>query len=148
MPPAGSTVRYAGLGLRAVAVILDTLVLFALIWVVGLATGHTTDDGVSMQGAVTLLPMGLWGLYYVGLEATLGATLGKLALGLRVVDLDGRSPIGWRSSLARNCLRAVDGLFGYLVGALLVRTSPSRQRLGDRVAGTVVVRRALAPAGG
>ena len=42
-------------------------------------------------------------------------------------------------------LRMVDGLFVYLVGAILVMTSPTKQRLGYRVTGTVVVRRGFAP---
>ena len=91
---------------------------------------------------------GAWGgsvglisiLYYIVLEATQGATLGKMALGLRVVKIDG-SPISWRESIIRNVLRIIDSLFGYLVGAILVWNSPLRQRLGDRAAGTVVVRR-------
>jgi len=74
------------------------------------------------------------------LEATQGATLGKRILGLRVVKIDG-SPIGWSESIIRNLLRIIDGLFAYLVGAILIWTSPQRQRLGDRVAKTVVVRR-------
>ena len=136
MPP------YVGVGWRAVAAVVDLLVLVVLIWVVGVATGSATDEGgVSLRGPVALLPPLLWLLYYIGLEATVGATLGKLVLGLRVVRADGGSPIGWGPAVARNVLRIVDGLLFYGVGALLVQTSPTRQRLGDRVAGTVVVRR-------
>ena len=83
MGPDEDTVRYAGVGLRAVAVIVDAVVLFALIWVVGLATGHTTADGVSIEGALALVPFAFWTLYYVGLEATLGAT--RVGLSLLVV---------------------------------------------------------------
>lgn len=42
----------------------------------------------------------------------------------------------------RNVLRLLDGLFFYLIAAILVWTSRNRQRLGDRVAGTAVVRAA------
>jgi uncharacterized RDD family membrane protein YckC len=45
-----------------------------------------------------------------------------------------------QAALIRNILRIVDGLFVYLVGAILVWKSDKRQRLGDRVAHTVVVR--------
>ena len=74
------------------------------------------------------------------MEATQGATLGKMALGLRVVKTDG-SPITWTDSIIRNLLRIIDGLFIYLVGAIFVWTSPLKQRLGDRAAHTVVVKR-------
>lgn len=61
-------------------------------------------------------------------------------LGLRVVKTDG-SPLGWSQAVIRNLLRVIDGLFSYLVGAILIWDSPLRQRLGDRAAKTVVVRR-------
>jgi uncharacterized RDD family membrane protein YckC len=54
--------------------------------------------------------------------------------------MDG-SPISWSESVIRNLLRIIDGLFGYLVGAILIWTSPLKQRLGDRVANTVVIRK-------
>ena len=61
-----------------------------------------------------------------------------MALGLKVVTEDGR-PIEWGASIIRNLLRIIDGLFVYLVGAILIWTSPMKQRLGDLLAGTVVI---------
>lgn len=135
---------YTGIGLRAVAAIVDWVVLFVIMWLVALATGGTSERGFEIQGAPVFLGFLLWFVYYIAAEATLGATVGKLVVGLRVVKTDG-SPIGWQPALVRNVLRIVDGLFAYLVGAILVMTSPTKQRLGDRVAGTVVVRRGSAP---
>ena len=76
------------------------------------------------------------------MEATLGATLGKLARGLRVRRLDG-SPLGWGGATVRNVMRIVDG-FPYFVPHLLgvlvaYRDRPLRRRLGDRVARCAVV---------
>jgi uncharacterized RDD family membrane protein YckC len=82
-----------------------------------------------------LLGLGL--AYFVVLEATCGATLGKLLVGVRVRTTAG-NPIGWMASLARNLLRVVDVCF-CCVGAILIWTSTCRQRLGDRAARTVVV---------
>ena len=49
---------------------------------------------------------------------------------------------GMRASVPlRNILRVVDGLFFYLVGAIFALTSSRGQRLGDRAAHTLVVRR-------
>lgn len=79
----------------------------------------------------------LWLAYMVYAEGTWGASLGKRATGIRVVKIDG-TPMDMQASLIRNVLR-VDGLFFYLVAAIFVWTSPTRQRLGDRVANTVVV---------
>lgn len=133
--------QYAGVWVRAMAYSID-LVL------------HTVIDVIIIGGAVALSPNtpGVLGLvsvllvvliyfgYFIVLEATLGATLGKLALGLRVVKTDGTA-LTWSGALIRNLLRLVDGLFGCLVGAILMWTSPLNQRLGDRVAKTVVVMR-------
>jgi uncharacterized RDD family membrane protein YckC len=135
---------YAGIGLRGVAAIVDVVVLFAIFWVVALVTGGTSEGGFDMQGAPAFLGFLIGFLYYVASEAMYGATLGKMLLGLKVVKTDG-SPIGWQASLIRNVLRIVDGFFVYLIGIILVMTSPTKQRLGDRVAGTVVVRRGSVP---
>jgi uncharacterized RDD family membrane protein YckC len=132
---------YIGVGRRFAASIIDGIVLMVIMYVIAAATGGTTSDGFSVQGGPAFLGFGIWFLYYVGLEATTGATLGKLALGIRVTKADG-SGMDWVASITRNVLRIVDGLFVYLVGAILIWNSPKRQRLGDRVAGTVVVRRA------
>ena|SRR5438128_346727 len=79
-------------------------------------------------------------VYFSAQEALFGATWGKLVAGVCVVDVEGRRPtLG--AVLVRNILRLVDywPLF-YVVGIIAAMTSPSRQRLGDRVARTLVVR--------
>jgi uncharacterized RDD family membrane protein YckC len=78
--------------------------------------------------------------YPIIMEATQGATIGKKVLGLHVVTEDGM-PISWKASIIRNLLRIVDFQLYGLVGAIAIWTSPNRQRLGDRVAKTVVIRR-------
>jgi uncharacterized RDD family membrane protein YckC len=139
-PPAPAQ-AVAGVGLRFVAVLLDGVLLMGLGWMLALAVGQTTSTGFELTG----LPAIMWMLaavaYYIVLEAMVGATVGKLAVGLRVRRVDG-GPIDWRASTVRNLLRVVDGFAFYLVGAILVWSSPRRQRLGDRVADTVVARRA------
>jgi uncharacterized RDD family membrane protein YckC len=134
--------NYTKVGLRAVATIIDIIILFVIGYVIALFTGGTTGAGFQLTG----LPALLWFIvcfgYYVVLEATLGATIGKLPLGLRVVEVDSGSAISWQASLIRNVLRIVDGLpLFYLVGAILVWTSDKGQRLGDRVAKTAVIRK-------
>ncbi len=68
-----------------------------------------------------------------------GSTPGKKALGLRVLGDDG-APIGWGAALSRNLLRFADFLpFLYLGGLLAMLCSSQFKRLGDHVAGTLVV---------
>src|SRR5262249_54977723 len=94
---------------------------------------------VSLEGAPALALFALWFGYFVVTEATLGATVGKLLVGLRVLRADG-GRVGWGASLVRNALRLIDLSFAGLVGAALMWLSPWRQRLGDRVAGAGGVR--------
>lgn len=130
---AQSQMQYVGVGLRFVAVLIDSII----IGVIGGILSFVFRNSPGLSGGIT----GILALaYFILLEGSQGATLGKMALGLRVVKTDG-SPISWGESVIRNLLRIIDGLFVYLVGAILIWTSPLKQRLGDRVAKTVVVRR-------
>lgn len=85
-----------------------------------------------------LLAVGLG--YYVICEALTGMTVGKRMVGIRVVDENGEH-LTLAAAVIRNALRLVDGFLFYLVGAIFALASPLGQRLGDRAAGTVVVRR-------
>jgi uncharacterized RDD family membrane protein YckC len=79
--------------------------------------------------------------YFIFWEmVTGGRSPGKLIVGLRVVRRTGL-PIDLRSSVIRNLMRAVDILPAeYLVGLIAILLSQSGERLGDRVAATVVIR--------
>ncbi len=80
-----------------------------------------------------------WG-YFALFEAFWnGQTPGKRMLRLRVIQQSGR-PIGLFESVGRNLLRMIDMLPGfYLVGAVCIFATRRQQRLGDMVAGTLVV---------
>jgi uncharacterized RDD family membrane protein YckC len=139
----------AGVALRFVAVLLDAVVvLFPLSIIVGLLTGGGYSErgdgyasaGVNVAGTAVWLWLALVLFYYVLCEATTGMTLGKRMVGIRVVDEDGEI-VGLEGAVVRNLLRVIDGLFFYLVGALFALTSARGQRLGDRAAHTLVVRR-------
>ena len=80
-----------------------------------------------------------WG-YPVLCESLFGGqTPGKRVMELRVVASDG-APVGWLASCVRNLLRTVDMLpFGYACGLVASGSDPWGRRLGDLVAGTLVV---------
>ena len=81
----------------------------------------------------------VWVTYYAVFEGLFGATLGKRAAGVRVTDLNGHR-IGWQASIVRNLARLIDVLpFVYLLGGILTLATRQHQRLGDRIARTVVV---------
>jgi len=81
-----------------------------------------------------------WSYFVVCEMLSGGRSLGKLAVGLRVVR-DGGLPITFRASAVRNLLRIVDYLpTSYLVGLTSMVVSAEGKRLGDVAAGTLVVR--------
>jgi uncharacterized RDD family membrane protein YckC len=81
----------------------------------------------------------LWVTYYAVLEGLFGASVGKALAGLRVTDLQSRR-IGWQAVIVRNLARLIDVLpFTYVLGGVLTLATRRHQRLGDLLAGTVVV---------
>jgi uncharacterized RDD family membrane protein YckC len=79
--------------------------------------------------------------YFIFWEmVTNGRSPGKVVVGLRVVRRNGL-PIGFRSSVVRNVMRIVDMLpVDYVVGLVSMVVSASGERVGDHVAGTIVIR--------
>lgn len=132
--------NYASIGLRVLEGIIDLVICVAILWVIAQLFGQTTENGFQLTGVPFLIGIVVTLGYYIVLEGLWGATLGKLVLNLRVVKEADGLPIGWREALIRNVLRVVDGLFLYLVGFILICVSQKRQRLGDRIAGTIVIR--------
>jgi uncharacterized RDD family membrane protein YckC len=143
-----SSLENAGIPLRFVAVILDTLVFVPVFIVVGLVSGGgyhrefegQTSVGIDLSGSAMLLLIALGVGYYVVCEAATGATVGKRVVGIRVVGEDG-DPVTFGAAVVRNLLRIVDGFFFYFIGFISALLSKRRQRLGDRAAHTIVVRR-------
>lgn len=135
-----AAMEYVGVGLRAVAALIDLVLLFVVGYALAGVTGGTTASGFNLQGGPFFIWLAITLAYYIVLEARFGWTIGKRLVGLRVVMREGARPLDWRASIVRNVLRLVDGLFFYLVGAIFIWTSKDRQRLGDRVARTVVLR--------
>jgi len=63
------------------------------------AFGQTKQDGFDLSGAPAFLGFALVLLYFIVMEATLGATLGKLIVKLRVVNEADGTPIGWSAAV-------------------------------------------------
>ena len=134
-------------GPRVVAQIIDSLIVVVLAYVpmivigfAGAAGGGGGSAFASVGGLVILVGV-LAALFYMfALEGVWdGRTVGKSVMGIKVVkENGGECTVG--SSILRNLLEIVDGFFYYAVGLVFMAMSDKRQRLGDRVAGTVVVK--------
>lgn len=135
-------IRVARLGSRACALLLDIIIQGVVLQVILYLTAMTTliaDEawgvGLSLLGTV-LVVVG----YPCAFETlSRGRTLGKMALGIRVVGDDG-GPVRFRQALVRALAGFVE--FMLLLGAPALITSLFNQRgkrLGDIFAGTVVI---------
>jgi len=134
--------RLAGFVIDSVILIpVFVLAYFVMGWPTTLAElQELGSPGESLPGSTGWLllvaPGVVFALYGGAFETFLGATPGKRILGLRVVR-EGGSPCRLRGAALRNLLRLVDFQFPPVL--LLVLMTLHRQRLGDIVAGTVVV---------
>ena len=128
-----------GVGRRAAAILIDSVLMFIVAYAIAAMSGQTTSDGFRIEGGPFFIWLAIYLAYYIAMELWMGATLGKLALNLKVVKQDGQA-LDLQASIVRNLLRLVDGLFFYLVGAIVAWISKSRQRLGDMAAHTIVVK--------
>ncbi len=144
----------AGLGSRLLAHLIDLAIQVAaylsLTWIFVLVFAVSAlNDRFNKMGdteikwiiaGLILLSFVFFGGYYVFFEAFWhGRTPGKSVMKLRVLKDSGR-PITFFESFTRNLLRLVDALPNfYVIGIVSILASRRNQRLGDMVAGTLVV---------
>lgn len=136
--------RVAGPVRRGLAYLIDLAIRGAVAAVVGLlamgAGGISTASGKVSGGLMLLLLFVFeWGWNVLFETFWRGRTLGKRVLGLRVVR-QGGYPVGFLDSVLRNVVRAADFLpVGYVLGLVVMAFDRRSRRLGDLIAGTMVV---------
>lgn len=135
----------AGLASRLLAATLDAVIELVILFGALFAFFGLSELGVDLSGgAVALLYLLVFMLIFVYPTAfeTLwrGRTPGKAALGLRVVTVEG-APVRFRHAAIRAILGLLDKFLLYgLVGVISLLLTRRNQRLGDLVAGTIVLR--------
>ena len=162
-PSAGpaSVPPYQSVGIRFVATIVDLIiagiiaafVVFPLetpsqISVMNVSVTNATAlpmvsvSSNPLAGLASVISVLIFFVYYFVLEGAYGQTVGKMVVKIKVLREDG-SKIGYADAAVRNILRPIDLIpyvIPYLLGAILIWSSDKRQRLGDRVAHTIVVK--------
>jgi uncharacterized RDD family membrane protein YckC len=132
-------------GRRIVATLIDGLVIGSLYGIMTALFGSVTRTGDHAEWSATLPPAAgvAYALlvigYYLVFEHYRGQTLGKIVVGIRVIDRASGGRPSLRAVAIRTALRLVDGFASYLVAFVCTLASIERQRLGDRAAGTLVV---------
>jgi uncharacterized protein len=152
--------NYAGFWRRCLASLLDNLVwilfyLWIYVWIVGGA--FLAGDTAGIVAVVVFFS--LWFNYFAFCEWRWGQTIGKNATGIEVRSCEdarqrdpsdaGAERLTYGQASIRNLLRLVDF---FVVGEAMIAIDGRKQRLGDKAAKTVVLRRApqtaLAPISG
>jgi uncharacterized RDD family membrane protein YckC len=139
----------ADLGSRIVAGLIDYIIvgivaaiLFFLAFAPLIAAPTWMMDGWSWGwfGGMFGIQFLLWLIYFTYFEGTSGQTIGKKFAHVRVVKENGSS-CDFGSALVRSILRIVDSLPAiYILGIILIAATDKRQRLGDMLAKTIVVK--------
>lgn len=141
----------AGIGSRFLALAFDTLLqlvlgfvssllLLGLVWIApNVHLPIHLSENIFSALIILLIFCLYWGYFAFFETIWKGQTPGKKQAGIRVIKDSGR-PLNVYEAIGRNLLRAVDGLPGlYAVGILTMMLNKQHRRLGDYVAGTVVV---------
>ncbi len=121
-----------------VAVLIGYLIFFQLVSAI---VGSAISDEAGWQVVMVLFPFLAYFLYNILFEIwNIGQTPGKMAMGIKVVRLDGKDP-EWSDMVLRAVLHLVDSIFSFsVIGAVLIKTTDKSQRLGDMAANTTVIK--------
>ena len=132
--------EYASFRRRSLAALLDNLVwIFFYFWIYG-AIVLVADLASETAGIIAVfIFFTLWFNYFAFCEWRWGQTIGKSATGIEVRSIDRAPRLNFFQASVRNLLRLVDF---FVIGELMVATTKRKQRLGDKAAKTVVLRRA------
>ncbi len=153
-------VKYAGFWLRFVAYLIDDIILGAIGFVISLPfIGTIIFSGIALSeldscdeskflgiagivGTVLLLTITLtavsW-LYFALMESSKQqATLGKMALGLKVTDMEGNK-ISFARATGRYFGKIISGMI-FMIGYILAGLTEKKQALHDMIAGCLVIR--------
>ncbi|MGA1500943.1 MAG: RDD family protein [Ilumatobacteraceae bacterium] len=147
-PPPTSTDRLASIGQRALAQLIDSVIIGIPLFFVSTAiSGDLTDADSGQLLLVTVLWLGVSLFYNTAMIAIYGATIGKRVMKLMVVNRVDGSAVTWTYAAVRALIPTVAGLVpviglaANLVVYLRAVFHPIRQGLHDAAAGTIVVRR-------
>lgn len=147
--PAVPSTRYAGFWIRFVAFLIDALVVGIVVWpisgiiwlMIGMAGNVVSMPGIGVHLVRVIVgtvfsSAANWIYEAVMESSSKQATLGKMALGLKVTDLQGRR-ISFARATGRHFAKILSGMV-LLIGYIMAGFTPRKQALHDIIAGTLV----------
>jgi len=134
---------YAGFWKRLFAFVIDWLLIGLMIAVLGVLVSGSLEFSnmvTQTEGILELAGIILPWLYYAGMESSEHqATLGKLALNIKVTDMAGQR-IGFLRATVRHFSKILSGML-FLIGYIMIAFSVRKQGLHDLIAGCLMVNR-------
>ena len=141
---AGTTSMYAGFWRRVAAALIDGLLLSVVTVPLTLAFGDDTYADAARSSAASSISVVVTWLYSALMESSAKqATVGKMALGMIVTDMEGRR-IGFGKATGRHFAKILSALI-LGIGFIMVAFTQRKQGLHDILAGTLVIRGKLRP---
>jgi uncharacterized RDD family membrane protein YckC len=161
--PTIASANYASFGARLLAVIIDVIIIGVLQSVVigpilgmlglGIASQVDSSGNISEEqaigmvgaamaamGSITLIAWAISILYFAIMESSKAqASVGKMALGIKVTDMDGNK-ISFGKGLLRSIGRIISQMILF-IGYLMAAFTEKKQALHDMIAGTLVVKK-------
>ncbi len=140
-PPGSTSVGYGGFWLRVVAYILDGILLSIATGILGFLTGTRIDtaDFAHFDYTTNVGSLVIGWLYFSLMESSQrGATVGKMAVGLRVVTDQGQR-LSFGNATGRYFAKFISAIILF-VGFIMVAFTDRKRGLHDMIASTLVVK--------
>jgi len=135
----GAQVLYQGVAIRFVAILIDLIITGIIGTILTVTFRSAAYYATATIGVSIIIEL----VYFTVLLGLYGQTVGMMIVRIKVVKEADYSAISYREAAIRTILLYIDEipyLIPYLLGAVLIWTSDKKQRLGDRVAHTVVLK--------
>lgn len=136
----GPALKYASFGMRLLALLIDAIILFVasvfvqfLFGAAGMAIPGRVNAG--LFGLATLVNLAIGFAYYVFLLTSQGATLGKMAMGVKIVTAEG-GPLSFGRATGRYFCANFLEPFTLGIGYLIALFDDQARTLHDRICGT------------
>lgn len=140
-PTGGGTVAYGGFWIRFVAYIIDAILISVAFWVIAFAMGVRMDAESLQDSNIALNSVSFvigW-LYFALMESSeRGATVGKMAMGLRVVTNDGQR-LSFLNATGRYFAKIISAII-LCIGFIMIGFTERKRGLHDMIASTLVIK--------
>lgn len=138
--PQSEKQEFAGFWLRFWATILDSLVLLTISYLLFDPLRKILGVEQRTYSVVDLLDTIVGFIYYIVLTVKYGQTLGKMAVGIQVIDQEGEE-LTWGKVMYREIVGKIVSCLVLFIGYLAVAFDSKKRALHDRMAKTYVVKR-------